>query len=99
MTKTRIALSLLLPLLAATAFAHAGHVHSYMGVVTMLHDDHSFMIKTSEGTDLTVQTTDATTYAHADGSAATRADLTAGMRVVVKMSLDGKTAASVKMAK
>ncbi len=98
MKNTLIALSLLL-LLAASAFAHAGHVHTYMGTVTMLHDDQSFMMKTTDGKDITIQTSPATTYAHADGTAATRADLAAGVRVVVKMALDGKTAASVTMAK
>ncbi len=91
--------AILLVLLAATAFAHAGHAHTYMGVVTMLHDDQSFMMKSSDGQDVTITTSAATTYAHADGTAAARADLAAGMRVVVKMNVDGKTAASVKMAK
>jgi hypothetical protein len=93
------ATALLLILLAATAFAHAGHVHTYMGTVTMLHDDQRFMMKTTDGKDLTIQTAASTTYAHADGSAATRAELAEGVRVVVKMALDGKTASSVKMGK
>src|SRR6266850_7147145 len=92
MKKTLAVLALLL--LAAAAFAHAGHAHTYMGTVSMLHDDGSFMIKTTDGKDVAIATSSATTYAHADGSAATRADLSGGMRVVVKMTLDGKTASS-----
>lgn len=89
--------TLALILIAAAAFAHAGHAHTYMGVVTALNDDQSFTIKTNDGNEVEVKTAAATTYAHADGTATTRADLARGMRVVVKMSADGKTAASVKM--
>jgi len=96
--KTTFAILALL-LVAAGAFAHAGHVHTYMGTVSMLHDDGSFMMKTTDGKDITVATSATTAYLHADGTAATRADLATGMRVVVKLTLDGKTAASVKMAK
>jgi len=97
MKHTLAALALLL--FAAAAFAHAGHVHTYMGTVSMLHDDSSFMMKTTDGKDVTVATNAATAYLHADGTTATRADLATGMRVVVKLTLDGKTAASVKMGK
>ena len=86
-------------LVAAAAFAHAGHVHTYMGTVSMVHDDGSFMMKTTDGKDIAVATSAATAYLRADGTTATRADLATGMRVVVKLTLDGKTAASVKMAK
>jgi hypothetical protein len=84
---------LLCLLVAAAAFAHAGHAHTYMGTVTMLHDDGSFMMKTTEGKDVTVATSSTTTFDPA------RADLAVGKRVVVKMTLDGKTAASVKLGK
>lgn len=80
-------------LLAAAAFAHAGHAHTYMGTVSMLHDDGSFMIETTDGKDVTIATSPATTYDPA------RADLAVGKRVVVKMTLDGKTASSVKMSR
>ena len=92
MTRNTIA-ALAVFLLAAAAFAHAGHVHTYMGTVTMLHDDGSFMIKTTDGKDVTILTSSATTFDPA------RTDLAVGKRVVVKMTLDGKTAASVKMGK
>src|SRR5262249_803637 len=84
---------LALSLIAAAAFAHAGHMHTYMGTVTMLHDDGSFMIKTTDGKDMTIAISAATTWDPA------RTDLAVGKRVVVKMALDGKTAASAKMSK
>ena len=85
--------ALALFLVATAAFAHAGHMHTYMGTVTMLHDDGSFMMKTTDGKDVTVAVSPATTYDPA------RANLAVGKRVVVKMTLDGKTASSVKMSK
>ena len=85
-------------LIATSAFAHAGHAHTYMGTVTMMHGDSAFMIKTTDGKDVTVQTSPATMYMHADDRAAKRSELGVGMRVVVKMSKDGKTAESVKMS-
>jgi hypothetical protein len=94
-----IAVSLVLLLVAAGAFAHAGHIHSYMGEVTMLHSDGSFMMKATDGTDVTVLTSTETKYQLADGRDAARSDLAEGTRVVVKMSKDGKTAATIKLAK
>lgn len=95
--KKTLSLSLVLLLAAAAALAHAGHAHTYMGSVTMLHDDGGFMMTTTEGKDVTVLTSTGTTYTNADGRAASRGELAVGIRVVVKMSQDGKTAASVKM--
>jgi hypothetical protein len=91
MRQTIAVLALLL--IAAAALAHAGHAHTYMGTVTMLHDDGSFMMKTTDGKDVTIATSSQTTYDPA------RASLAVGKRVVVKMTLDGKTAASVKLGK
>ena len=97
MKKALTAVALLL-LLATAGFAHAGHVHTYMGTVTMLHNDHEFMIKTTDGHDVTVGTTKATSFLHADNHAGKSSELAVGSRVVVKMSKDGKTAMSVKLA-
>lgn len=80
------------------AFAHAGHIHTYMGTVTMLHGEHAFMMKTTEGKDLTIDTSAKTKWAHADGHVAKSTELAVGDRVVVKMMTDDKTAASVKMS-
>lgn len=91
-------LSLILFLTVTNAFAHAGHIHTYMGTVTMLHTDTQFMMKTSDGKDLTIDTTPKTNWLDAKGHAAKKNDLAIGLRVVVKMNIDGKTAASVTMA-
>jgi len=91
-------LSLILFLTVTNAFAHAGHIHTYMGTVTMLHTDTQFMMKTSDGKDLTIDTTPKTNWLDAKGHAAKKNDLAIGARVVVKMNIDGKTAASVTMA-
>ena len=57
-----------------------------------------FMMKTTEGKDLTIDTTPTTTWLHADGHAAKASELVAGSRVVITMNVDGKTAASVKVS-
>ena len=97
MRHTSAALAILL--LATAAFAHAGHVHTYMGTVATVHHDGSFAMKTTDGKEISVPTNASTAWLHADGKTATHADLATGMRVVVKTTLDGKTAASVKMSK
>ncbi len=96
--KRLFATSLFLLLAVTSAFAHAGHIHTYMGSVTMLHGANSFMMKTTDGKALTIQTSPKTTWLHADDHAAKSSELAVGRRVVVKMMMDGKTAASVKMS-
>jgi hypothetical protein len=91
--------ALALLLFAAAAFGHAGHVHTFMGTVSAVRHDGSFAMKTTDGKEITVATNASTAWLHADGKTATHADLATGMRVVVKTTLDGKTAASVKMSK
>jgi hypothetical protein len=93
-----LAMTLLFLLVPALAFAHAGEVHSYMGTITALHEDGSFTIQKTDGTAMDVLVSKTTTYLHADGQAASAAELRAGSRVVVKVAKDGKTALSVKMA-
>jgi hypothetical protein len=95
--KRLVAISLLL-LTVASAFGHAGHIHTYMGSVTMLHGDNTFMMKTTDGKDLTIQTSPKTTWLHSDNRAAKKSELAVGQRVVVKMMVDDKTADSVKMS-
>jgi hypothetical protein len=79
------------------AFAHAGEVHRYMGTITMLHGDNAFMMKLTNGKEMTITTSASTTYLDANNHAAKRSDLAVGMRVVVKMSIDGKVA-TVRMS-
>jgi hypothetical protein len=95
--KKTFASFVLLFLVAASAFAHAGEVHTYMGTVTTLHGG-EFMMKTKEGKEITVETTKSTKFLHADNHPAKLSELAVGSRVVVRMSKDGKTAASVKMS-
>jgi hypothetical protein len=94
----RLAISLILLLAVTSAFAHSGHIHTYMGSVTMLHSDTEFMMKTTGGKDLTIRTTPKTSWLHSDGHAAKKSELAIGQRVVVRMDTDGKTAASIKMS-
>ena len=95
--KKAFALSIVLTLAVSSAFAHAGHAHTYMGTVTMLHSATQFMIKTSDRKNITIDTTPKTRWLHADGHAAKQSELVIGSRVVVKMNTNNKTAASVKI--
>ena len=96
--KKMLAISLFVLLTAGSVFAHAGHTHTYMGTVTMLHGRTMFMMRTTDGKELTITTTDKTEWLHADGHAAAQSDLAVGSRVVVKMNTDGKSAASITMS-
>ena len=95
--KKALALAIVLLLAVTAAFAHAGHAHTYMGNVTMLHTGTQFVMKTTDGKNLTIDTTPKTTWLHADGHAAKKSELVVGSRVVVKMNTDGRTAVSVKI--
>lgn len=94
----RSVLFVLLLLVAFNAFSHAGEVHNYMGTVTTVHDDGSFMLKKTDGKTIHVVVSKATIYLHANGKAATRAQLTTEKRVVVTIAKDGKTASKIKLA-
>src|SRR2546430_5604184 len=96
--KKMFAITMLFVLIAASTFAHAGHAHTYIGTVTMLHSSTQFMMKTTDGKDLTIDTTSKTSWLHANGHTAKASELAVGSRVVVKMNVDGKAAASVKIS-
>ena len=93
-----LAVSSLLLLVALNAFGHAGEVHKYMGTITTLHDDGSFVLKTTAGKTIRVAVAASTKYLHADGHTANPSELAAGKRVVVTISKDGKTASEIKFA-
>jgi hypothetical protein len=95
--KKQLAFLAVVALIATSAFAHAGHAHTYMGTVTMLHGEDAFMIKTTDGKDVTITTTPNTRFLRADNQAGDRSEIVVGSRVVVKMTKDGKTADSVKI--
>lgn len=94
----KLILCSLLLFVALNGFGHAGEVHTYMGTVTALHDDGSFALKKTDGKTMHVLVSEKTSYLHANGKAASRADLAAGKRVVATISTDGKTASMIKIA-
>ncbi len=96
MKKTLVSIAILF-VVTASAFAHAGHVHKHLGTVTAV-DGHAFTMTLTDGDVVEIQTSPQTVFTHADGHAARSGELAAGMRVVVTMAKDDKTAASVKMA-
>lgn len=94
----RIALfSLLFVLTTTMAFAHAGEVHTYLGTITQMNKDGSFVMKMTNGKERTVLVAKTTTYTHADGHEAKPSELAVGKRVSAKISKDGRTALSVKL--
>lgn len=88
----------LLLIVALNAFGHAGEVHKYMGTITMVDDDGSFMFEKTDGKTLHIAVAATTKFQRADGSTAPRSEIAAGKRAVVTMSTDGKTATLVKLA-
>ncbi|HEX8154859.1 MAG TPA: hypothetical protein VF698_17125 [Thermoanaerobaculia bacterium] len=94
----RLALVALTLIVALNAFAHAGEMHTYMGTVTTLHGDGSFMLQKTDGKTMHVEITKKTTWLHADGKTARPAELAKGKRVVVTIAKDGRTATKVKLA-
>ena len=95
--KRIITLSLLFVFAATMAFGHAGEVHTYLGTITSVNTDGSFVMKMTSGQDRTVLVSKDTTYTHADGGQGGHSDLLVGRRVAAKISEDGKTALNVKL--
>jgi hypothetical protein len=93
----KLVLVSLLILVALNAFGHAGEVHKYMGTISALSEG-GFTLAKTDGASIEVAVSSATVFQQANGSAATRAELTAGRRVVVTISTDGKTASLVRIA-
>lgn len=91
-------ISLLLLLTATFAFAHAGEVHTYLGTITTINADGSFVMKMTNGKERTVLISERTTYTHSDGHKAKHAELAVGKRVSARISKDGKTALNVKFS-
>ena len=92
-------LTIFLLLTATIAFGHAGEEHTYLGTVTKLNADGSFVINMTNKKDRTVLVSEQTTYRHSDGHKARHAELAVGLRVSVRIAKDGKTAINVKFAK
>lgn len=83
----------LILLAASAAFAHAGHAHTYLGTVVTIHADGSFVLHTTDDKDVAVLVSPKTAFSPSKDAFAS------GKRVAVKMTTDGKTAASVKVGK
>ena len=94
----KLVLYSLLLLVALNAFGHAGELHTYLGTVTMLHADGSFMLEKTDGRTMHVAVSKNTVYVHADGDPTTRTELLAGKRVSVTIAKDGRTATKIKLA-
>jgi len=90
--------SLMLLFTATLLLAHAGEVHTYLGTVTKINADGSFVIRMTNGNERTVLVSKSTTYNHADGHAGKRSEITVGRRVAAKISKDAKTALNVKLS-
>ena len=82
---------------AATAFAHGGHQHQFLGTVKALTNA-QLVITTTAGKDAEFLMTSATAVTR-DGSPVARTELTSGRRVAVYVANDGKTAVSVKVGR
>ncbi len=98
MNMRRLALFSLLLLATVSAFGHAGEVHKYMGTIAAMHDDGSFLLKTTDGESIHVAVSAKTAFVQADGRPGSRADLAAGTRLVATISTDGKTATTIRFA-
>lgn len=73
----------LVTVVAGSAWAHEGHVHTIMGTVTGV-DAHALQVKTPSGEILSIAITDKTTVVRGKQKAAL-ADLQKGARVVVEI--------------
>jgi hypothetical protein len=81
---------------AASAFAHEGHVHNFLGTVKAVDGEH-LVITMEDAKQVEFVLNDATTYSR-NGKSARKADLVRGLRVAVHVADDGKTATSIKLA-
>ncbi|MDP9190784.1 MAG: hypothetical protein M3P06_03675 [Acidobacteriota bacterium] len=87
--------SVLSLVIAASAFAHGGHKHQFLGTVKMLHENH-LVVTTTEKKEVTFTLTEKTKFSKG-ANVATKADLAEGVRVSVSVENDGKTATSIKI--
>lgn len=90
-----ITISLVTFLAAATAFAHAGHQHAFLGTIKSVNAN-QLVVETTEHKDVTFTLTEKTMLMKGTETA-TRADLVAGKRVAVSVENDGRTAKTVKI--
>ena len=84
-------------LAAVLLFAHAGHVHNFLGTVKTADAQH-LVITTEHGKQAEFKLTTNTRYMR-NGAKAKNADLVRGLRVSVYVEDDGKTAKMVSLAR
>ncbi|HSP36054.1 MAG TPA: hypothetical protein VLU46_17215, partial [Thermoanaerobaculia bacterium] len=89
------ALALVVSFVAVAAFAHAGHIHNFLGIVKNVSTS-QLVVTTRAGQEMSFALTAKTAYVR-DGKPASRADLVEGMRVAVHVADDGHTATEVKL--
>ena len=87
----------LFSILTTTASAHNVHALTKMGTVKVVQGA-TLTLTMPDGDLEKVTLSSKTAYLHADNHPASKAELAPGMRVVVKMTSDGKTVASVTMS-
>ncbi|HYS52201.1 MAG TPA: hypothetical protein VER58_00385 [Thermoanaerobaculia bacterium] len=90
-----LSIAVVLLFISTFAFAHGGKSHNLMGTVTMVGVDH-IMVKATDGHEMTMYVTSDTKFSKA-GKASSFKDITAGTRVVIHTTEDGKNAVTVKI--
>lgn len=81
--------------IAATAFAHAGHVHNFMGTVKSVSGNDLTIVSTASK-EVHFVLTAATAYKRGEEKAG-RENLTPGTRVAVHVADDGHTATLIRI--
>src|SRR5437870_5050318 len=90
-----LSIAVVLLFISTFAFAHGGTSHNVMGTVTMVGAD-QIMVKATDGHEVTIHVTPETKFSKA-GKAASLKNITAGTRVVIHTTEDGKDAVTVKI--
>ncbi len=90
-----LSIALVLLFISTFAFAHGGKSHNVMGTVTMVGAD-SIVVKATDGHVMTIHVTPDTKFSKA-GKGAGLKNITAGTRVVIHTTEDGKNAVTVKI--
>ncbi len=90
-----IIISIVTLAVAATALAHGGHKHQFLGTVRTLNGN-QLVVATTDDQNVTFTLTDKTRYSKGSSSAS-RADLKPGVRVSVYVENDGTTARTIKI--
>ena len=90
-----LSIALVLLFISTFAFAHGGKSHNVMGTVTSVGAD-EVVVKATDGHITTIHVTPGTKFSKG-GKAASLKNITAGARVVIHTTEDGKNAVTVKI--